>query len=177
MAVGAGAAVPRHVLDDRQHAAGQKAFDDGATEVGDLLGLVGVGACADHRMGEFVGDVEHGRAIDADPDLPRSWAISRATSLAASMRRRAARKLGDETLRGGIGRPMRRAHALHAPAFLIDQHGRLGAADAPPKFACQVRELRATLKTLRLNRMRPHGSASRKNARSSASTSSPGNRR
>ena len=48
-----------------------------------------------------------------------------------------------ETRRGGIGRPMRRTHPLHAPALLIDQHGRVGASDEFAEGARQRAQLLA----------------------------------
>ena len=105
MAVAARAAVPRDVLDHRQHAAGEKAFDDGAAEVGDLLRPASVGPRPDHRMGELIRDVEHGRAIDGDSDLPE---IVR-DEFGNEFRRLegdGARKLLEKTRRRGIGRPL-----------------------------------------------------------------------
>ena len=87
---------------------------------------------ADRRMHALARDIEHRRAVDGDPDFDQI------VSDEASDQTR--RRLGSGRLktrldrgRGGIRAPMRRRHALDPAALLIDQHGRVGAADAFPE--------------------------------------------
>jgi len=111
MAVGAGAAVAGDVFHHRRDAARQQPL--------------GCGAARRRR-------IQHRQAVDVDPDLAQ---IMRHQSRAQPCQSldlfgRCARLL--ETRGAGIGTPMRRAHALHAAAFLIDQDRRIFA---PHHFA------------------------------------------
>ena len=86
-----------------------------------------------------VGDVEHRRAIDADADLAQIVGDEARREPGGALRL----DRGLEARGSGIGRPMRRAHALHAPAFLVDQHRRVGAPDAVAKRFGQRAQLPA----------------------------------
>ena len=66
---------------------------------------------------------------------------------------------------------MRRPEPLHAAALLVDQDGRMPAKQIA-KGLNEISNLPGEL-MLRLKRMKPQGSAARKNARSSADKFSP----
>src|SRR5207344_63074 len=69
MAVGPRPAVPRNVLDHRQHASGKGPLDHGAAEVADDVRIEAEGAVADDVMGAGFRNIEHWRAIDVDARL------------------------------------------------------------------------------------------------------------
>ena len=131
-------AVAGHVLDDRRNAAGDEAVGVGASERRHPLGGIGERARADRRVHAFAGDVEHRRAIDADPDFEEIGGDEPRRQPGGAF----GGVRGGEAGGGGIGRPMRRPHALHPPAFLIDQHGRVGAADDGAKIVGERAQLR-----------------------------------
>ena len=66
MAVGLGPAVSGHVLDHRQHAAGEAALHHGAAQLDHHLWIAREGAVADDLMRALLRHVEHRRAIDID---------------------------------------------------------------------------------------------------------------
>ena len=138
MAVDLRPPVAGHVLDDRHDAAGDEAVAIGAAERRDLLGRSGKRARADHRVHPLAGDVENRRAIDADPDFDEIGGDEPRRQPGGAF----GRARGGEARRGGIGRPMRRPHALHPPAFLVDEHGRVGAADNGAEIVDERAQLR-----------------------------------
>jgi len=128
VAVDPGPAVTRQVLDHRQDAAVHQALAGGAAQFGDLVRRDGIGPVADHVMGPGLGHVEHGQAVHGDPDggevmghEPRAETRHVGPLLLRQQAVGSARR---------IAPPMGRAEPLDATAFLIDQHGRIGAADA-----------------------------------------------
>ena len=138
MAVDRRPPVAGHVLDDRRDAAGDEAVGIGAAERRHLRGGIGEGARADRRMHPLAGDVEHRRAIDIDSDFNQVGGDqSRRQPRGAFGRAR-----GGETRGGGIWEPVRRPHALHPPAFLVDEHGRVGAAGKGAKVVGERAQLR-----------------------------------
>ena len=130
--------VAGHVLDDRRDAAGEEAVAIGAAERRDLPGRRGKCARADDRVHLRVGDVEHRRAIDADPDLDQIGGDEPRRQPGGAFRR----ACRGETRRRRIGRPIWRPHALHAPAFLVDEHRRVGAADNGAEVVGERAQLR-----------------------------------
>ena len=104
-------------------------------------------------------------ALQVRSDQPRAQ-----PSRVAVPRRDRGRK-GAVECAGRISRPMRRPKALHAAAFLINQNRRLPAHASPEKMSQGSDLLRVSI--FRLKRISPHGSASRRNARSSGEQSGP----
>ena len=126
VAVIAGAAVPRNVLDDRQDPAVKQAVADRPSERRDAGRIGAPGAVADDRIGAGKRQVENRRGIDGDAefgeivgDQPRR-----------QTRRFARNRIGTrrDFRRGRIGAPMRRAQARDPAALLVDQHRRVGPA-------------------------------------------------
>ena len=140
MAVGARPAMTRHVLDNGRDAAGKESFGDRSTHRGDALGPRREGPAADGGVRSGLGDIEHRRTIDGDPDF------GQIESDKASDKTRC--RLGPGGLQPGLDRsrcgvcaPMRRRHALNPAALLIDQNGRVGAPDTFPERARQGAQL------------------------------------
>ena len=167
MAVGRGAAVTGQMLEHRQHAALAEPVGNRAGDRRNLVGALAIGAIPDHRIGAGDRHIGERQAIHVDPER-REVAGDQARAQARRLQRRSGVAVLDPPIvrAGRIARPMRRAEALHAAAFLIDQNGRIGAADRLAKIRDETRALGSGVSTLRLNRMRPHGSASRRNDRS-----------
>ena len=69
MAVGAGAAMARHMLDHTGNAARGEPVQHCPAERGDLHWLGPEGAVADDRVCAGMEQVEHRRGIDVDPDF------------------------------------------------------------------------------------------------------------
>ena len=142
MRVGEGAAVAGDMLHDRQHAARHQAFGGGAAHRGDDIRLLAVGALADDVAGAFDRHVEHGQAVGGD-------------AVALEIEGVQAREQPDGALAGlvillperaerGAGRIIgreRRADALHAAAFLVDEDRRVGAADAIAHLGDEIADL------------------------------------
>jgi hypothetical protein len=63
-------------------------------------------------------------------------------SRAASQAARSGALVAAKRAAAGYREPMRRPHALHPPAFLIDQHGRVGAADNGAEIVGERAQLR-----------------------------------
>ncbi len=140
MAVHARPAMPRHVLDDGRDPARKKPFGDRPAHRRDAFGSRGEGPRADRRMHALVGDIEDRRAVDGDSDFDEIMSD----------------EASDKTRRGlGLGwlktclyrgrcrvrTPMRRRHSLDPAALLIDQYGRVSAANAFPERPRQLTHL------------------------------------
>ena len=69
MAVGARPAMTGQMLDDRQHASGEKSLGHGATEARHHPRLASIGAIADDGMAAGRRYVENGGAVDRDADF------------------------------------------------------------------------------------------------------------
>ena len=144
MAVGAGAAVARHVLDDLAHAAGLEAVEQRAAKRRDLHRLVAERTLADHVVGALLPHVEHGQAVDVDPDV-RERDRDR---LAIGPRRldRADRRLAievGEAAGGGKTGHSGGAEPRHLAALLVDQDRHVAAPGNLPQGVGEPPELRA----------------------------------
>ena len=64
------ATVARDVLDNGNHAAGQKAITDRASEVGDDFRILTEGPVTDDLVGLLVAQIEQGQAVDVHSHLP-----------------------------------------------------------------------------------------------------------
>ncbi len=130
MAVGLGAAVARHMLDHRQHAAGERPIHHRAPERGDHVRVGREGAVADDLVRSLLRHVEHRGAVHIDAeqgellrDQPRAG------------EGRVLAKLGVGLIHDAIAArrrhvaPMRRTEPLHAAALLIDQDEHVLARD------------------------------------------------
>ena len=145
VAVGGGPAVPGNMLEHRQHAASHQPVRDRARDRRDLVGGIAISTVANHWVGARDRHIGDRQTIDIDADAARSAAISRAP-------RSRGREPGcgvpivDAAVGGArrIGRPMRRAQALHAAALLIDQH-RCIASHGLAKMTHQAAHLRRSL--------------------------------
>ena len=131
MRIGEGAAVAGNVLHHRQHAAGHQPFRRGAAHRGDRLGILAVGARADHVAGALDRHVEHRQAIDVDAEAqevegvqPRHQPGGAQAGLAVGAVERAERGARR------VVRRDRRTQALHPAAFLVDEDRRVGTPDA-----------------------------------------------
>ena len=71
MAVGPRPAMPRHVLDDGDDAAGEEPGRDRSAHRGDSLGPLRKRPRPDHRVRLRLRDVEHRGAVDRDSDFPQ----------------------------------------------------------------------------------------------------------
>ena len=132
VAVAAGPAVPRQVLQHRQHAGVPQALGIGAGMGGHDSGVAGEGAFADHLMGHAGGmDVRDRGAVhvDAEPGQHVADGVRRLPRLPD--------RSPGEACGGGEGRPVRRGEPRHAPAFLVDQHGRIAVAHSIAQFGGQ----------------------------------------
>src|SRR5512135_522719 len=142
MTVGPRAAMAWHMLDHRQHPAGQCPFDHGAPQSDDYVWVRAEGAIANDVVRAGFRHVENRRAIDGDAERVklsgdqaragegcrhRSQGIVR-VKLAISPRRRHLA-------------PIWCAQALHAATLLIDEHQRLIAFDRVPKVTDERSEL------------------------------------
>ena len=132
MAVHARPAMPRHVLDDRRDPAREQPLGDRSAHRRDAFGPRRESPRADRRMHALARDIEHRRAVDRDADFDEI--------VSDEARNQTRRGLGLGRLqtrlyrgRSGIRAPMRRRHSLDPAALLIDQHRRVGAADAVPE--------------------------------------------
>ena len=67
VAVGAGAAMARQMLEHRQNTPGQQALRDGACDGGDLAGLGSIGAVADHRVAAGDRNIGQRKAVNVYP--------------------------------------------------------------------------------------------------------------
>ena len=129
VAVGGGAAVAGDVLEHRQHAAVQQPLGDGRGDAPRPC------PASRHRRGRrsprrrrATGTSASGRQSTLMPSGRRSAAISRAPSRAAASPAARIAVVEPPIGRAGrIGRPVRRAEALHPAALLVDQDGRVGA--------------------------------------------------
>jgi hypothetical protein len=127
VAVGSGPAVAGDMLDHGQHATREKPLGGGTPERGDGSRIVRIGAVADDVVGAGNGHVEDRQAIHVDPDRPEIMG----DQTRAKIRHVPLRAPGIRSVVGAAGRvaaPMRRAHALHAPALLIDEDRHVLAA-------------------------------------------------
>ena len=68
MAVDAGAAMTRDVLEYRQHAALDQPLANRPGEARDPVGIAAIGAVADHRVGAGNRQIEHRQAVDGDAE-------------------------------------------------------------------------------------------------------------
>ena len=140
MAVDARPAMPGHVLDDRRDPARKQSLGDRPAHRRDPFGPRREGPRADRRMHALARDIEHRRTVDRDSDFDEIMSDE------ASDQTR--RRLGFGRLktrldrsRGRVRTPMRRRHALDPAALLINQHRRVGAADAFPERPRQLTHL------------------------------------
>ena len=142
MAVHARPAMPGHVLDDRRDAAGKQSVGDRPAHRRHALGPGREGPRADGVVHAFARDIEHRRAVDLDSDFVE---IMRDQARDETGRRLGFGRLkpGLDRRGGRIGAPVRRRHPLHPAALLIDQHGRVGAADAVAERSRQRAQLLA----------------------------------
>ena len=69
MAIGLGPAVARHMLDHRQHAAGEAALHDRASQSDDDVRVGRVGAVADDLVRALLWHVEHRHGVDVDAEI------------------------------------------------------------------------------------------------------------
>jgi hypothetical protein len=143
MAVDAGASVTGHVLEHRQDAAAAQPLGDGCADGGDFRRALAVGTIADDRVGSRQGEVGERHAVDIDADRgeirrdqPRAEPRRRQPELRRAVVQSAIDRAGRIILR-----PMRRPQPLHPPAFLVDQHGSIGAPHRRAKIANQRPDL------------------------------------
>ena len=118
------------MLHDGQDTAGEQPFRDRAADYRDGVRVTPVGPVADDLMRSVDGNVEHRRAIDIDADgqkIMRHQAGAETRNLAPDERIVGVDAPVDSA--GRIPGPMRRAHALDAPAFLIDENRCFGPPD------------------------------------------------
>ena len=130
MAVGLGPAVARHMLDHRQHAAGQAPFHDRPSQRDDDVGIGAVGAVADDLVRPLLRHVEHRHGVDVDAKVVKLLR-GQPGSGEGSLLPRLAIGLIDASIaaRRRHVAPVRRLQALHPAALLIDQHQHLAAAE------------------------------------------------
>jgi hypothetical protein len=124
------------MLDNRRDAAREKPLGDRSTHRGDALWLRREGPAADGGVRFGLGDIEHRRTIDGDPNF------GQIESDKAGDKTRC--RLGSGGLQPGLDRsrrgvcaPMWRRHALNPAALLIDQNRRIRAPDTFPEQARQ----------------------------------------
>jgi hypothetical protein len=123
VAVGLGAAMARHMLDHRQHAAGQTALHDGASERDHDLRIGGEGAVADNLMRALLRHIEYGQGVDRDAQVAELLRDQSGAREGAALRRLGIGLIqASVTTRRRHGAPKRRAQPLHAAPLLIDQH-------------------------------------------------------
>ena len=123
MRVGKGASMAWNVLHDRQHAARHQPFRRRAAKLDDRARLLAIGARADDVAGALDRHVQHRQAIGRDavaqqvegmqPCHQPGGAGAGIMVLAPQCAERAT---------GWIVRRQRRPQALHAAAFLVDEH-------------------------------------------------------
>ena len=125
VAIAGGATVTGNVLDHRKDPAFHQPFSHRPSESDDNVRIGAVGAIADDVMSSRHRHVEDGRAIDVDSHRGE---IMRHEPRAEARHGGARSIEAAETGAGRIRRPVRRSHALHPSAFLVDQNRRIGPA-------------------------------------------------
>jgi hypothetical protein len=112
---------------DRQHAAVDQAFDQGASEIDHDGAIVRQRAIADHVIGAFDGHVQHRHAVDIDAELEEIVRDEARVQIGRFLRGLRGNVVQcAETGGGGAFFPMRRFQARNAAAFLVDQNGCFG---------------------------------------------------
>ena len=142
----------------------------------DLVRRRAIGAVADHPVGAGDRHVGERQAIDIDAERGE---VGRDQPGAEPRRGKARVRIAVVERAIGrarrIGRPMRRAQALHPAALLIDQHRRVAADDVREILNQSMTHFVRVL-NIALEKDEPQGCASRRNARSSAVIAVPANR-
>ena len=123
VAVGGGTAMPWNMLEHRQDAAGLQAIRDRARNRRDLVGGISVSTVANHRVCTADRHVGDRKTIDIDTDRLEIGG-NQAGAETGGGEPCGGVPIVDAAVGGArrIGRPMRRAQALHAAALLIDEH-------------------------------------------------------
>ncbi len=141
MAVDPGAAVPRNVLEDGQHAALDQPLAHRQAKTRHAVGLSPVGAVPDYQVGAGNRQVEHRKAVDGDAKSAEIVG-DKAGAKTRCLLRGWVRQRGDA---GGrwIKAPIRRPQPRDPPAFLVDQHRSIVATDAAAQRLDQLPDLSA----------------------------------
>ncbi len=134
MTVGGGSSMARDVLDHRDDGAGHQALCGDARQQGDLVRALPVGAVSDDVMGAGRRDIQHGRTVDCDPQVMEVMGDKARAEPGhlAGQRRIIARQVG-EGPRRRVAAPVRRPKTGHPAALLVDEHRRIGPANAGAK--------------------------------------------
>ena len=142
MRIGKGAAVAGDVLHHRQHAAGQQPLGGRPPERGHDIGLLAIGARADHVAGALDRHIEHRQAVgrDAVSRQVKGMQASKQPSRAFACVVIVAPKRAERGAGRIVGRK-RRPQALHAPALLIDEDRRILPSDAIAHLGDQIADL------------------------------------
>ena len=169
VAVGPRPAVTRHMLDDRQHAAGKRALDHGAAERRSRFGVDAEGAVADDVVRAGLRHVEHRRAVDGNAERCEAQRQS-----AARRQRRRPARLPDRAHRDPVDPRRRHLRAIAAgggaaPVRLPGRSGRVPRR-FPPRRGSRRRACGAGgwTRNCGAKRISPQGRVSAKKARSSS---------
>lgn len=143
VAVGAGAAMARNVLDHRRDASGNEAGARFAAELADQRRIAGKRSVADDAVGARDRYVEDRRAVDVDAEIAefrRQKLSIEPNGLACSGK--IALRQGAEYSRCRRRTPMGWCKPLDAPAFLIDQDWRIDSANRTAQLRRERPDLR-----------------------------------
>ncbi len=139
--IGKAAAVARHMLHHRQHPAGLQPLGRGTPHIGDGFRIAAIGAVADDAAAAFDRHVENRQAIDIDAEFEKIEGVQPRHQPCRAQPLLAIAPVDiPERLAGGIVLQDRRADALHAATFLINQHRRV-PADAFAHFGDEIGDL------------------------------------
>ena len=166
--------VARHVLDDRQETAGQRPVELRSSERRNHVDAVAERAIADRGRAAVDRDVEHRHAVDADAERTK---VERDQLGAEKGRLYPEHRIPAVELGRMRRRADRRGNAAGRSAARGRPPGRSGSerprARSTSRTERQSRSTCAGLSAFRLNRITPHGRASRRKADSSLESSVP----
>src|SRR3990170_7501569 len=138
--------VARHMLDDREHAAGKAALHDGASERDDNFRISAIGAVADDLMRSLLRHVEHRHGVDGDAEVVQLLGGQSRSSEGSLLRR-----FGIDLIETPVAArwrhvaPIRRLQTLYSAPLLIDEHEHLVALDRILERGNQRPQLRGRL--------------------------------